>query len=153
MYGKLRFSKNWSPTSLYSDLRYSFFELVSYSFQRGSIKYMNLGRISCLWISSHLALITHDATTSVNSSIVCLLFSFHNFCDEVTLLNWLAAERQFFNCFVIQLLKNMWKYASSEVPPAFNDRSTRRSQNNPSRWSNGCIAIRYSVKIALSHFP
>ena len=30
------------------DLRYSFFELLSYSFQRESIKYMNSGRISWL---------------------------------------------------------------------------------------------------------
>ena len=32
------------------DLVYCFFELVSYSFQRESIKYMNSGRISWLWI-------------------------------------------------------------------------------------------------------
>ena len=50
---------------------------VSYLFQRESIKYMNSRRISwlwiliiiSLWISHHLALITHDATMSVNSSI------------------------------------------------------------------------------------
>ena len=42
---------------------------VSYFFQRESIKYMNSRRISWLWISRHLALITHDATMSVNSSI------------------------------------------------------------------------------------
>ena len=32
------------------DLVYCFFELLSYSFQRESIKYMNSGRISWLWI-------------------------------------------------------------------------------------------------------
>ena len=32
------------------DLVYCFFELVSYSFQRESIKYMNSGRISWRWI-------------------------------------------------------------------------------------------------------
>ena len=51
------------------DLRCSFFELVSYSFRIKSIKYMNSGRSSWLWIPRHLALITHDATMSVNSSI------------------------------------------------------------------------------------
>ena len=62
------------------DLPYCFFELVSLvslnSFQRESIKYkLNSGRNSRLWIntnlliSRHLALITHDATMSVNSSI------------------------------------------------------------------------------------
>ena len=48
--GKPRFSKNWSRTSLRSRFSVLFFELVSYSFQRESIKYMNSGRNSWLWI-------------------------------------------------------------------------------------------------------
>ena len=63
-----------------SDLVYRFFELVSYFFQRESIKYMNSGRNIWLWIllqifywiSRPLALITHGATMSVNSTITNL---------------------------------------------------------------------------------
>ena len=59
------------------DLVYSFFELISYSFQGERGKCMNLGRISWLWIpvqiSRHLALITHDATMSVHSSVPVII--------------------------------------------------------------------------------
>ena len=49
---KSRFSKNCQITGLLCtpDLVYCFFELVSYSFQGELGKYMNLGRISWLWI-------------------------------------------------------------------------------------------------------
>ena len=56
------------------------------------------------------------------------------------------------NCFVIQVRKIMSKYTGSEVPPASNDRRMRRSQNNPNRWSNMCIAILYSENITLVYF-
>ena len=55
--------------------------LFIYSFQRESFKYMNSGRNSGalnsntdLLISYHLALITHDATMNVNSSITFMEF-------------------------------------------------------------------------------
>ena len=56
------------------------------------------------------------------------------------------------NCFVIQLRKIMSKYTGCEVPPASNDRRMRKSQNNPNRWSNMCIAIFYSENITLVYF-
>ena len=70
---KPRFLKTYHGVLCTPDLVYCFFELVSYSFQRESIKYMNSGRNSWLWIiiqnlliCHHLALITHDATMSMN---------------------------------------------------------------------------------------
>ena len=59
---------------------YLFIYLFFYSFQRESFKYMNSGRNSGALnsntnlISYHIALITHDATMSVNSSITFMEF-------------------------------------------------------------------------------
>ena len=155
--------KNWGFLKLDHQLlcapglRCSFFELVSYSFQRGGIKYINLRRKSWLWIPIQifefpailpwLPMMQLWAWTSL--LFVCF-FPFIIFATRLPCwIGWRPSDS------LIVLTFNFAKNASSKVPPAFHDESTRRSQNNRNRWSNRCIAVRYgySVKIALAYFP